>query len=133
MGSVHGPGGRARWRLQMGPGDGRHIRLQLLLLHAQLGGRMSTIERWKITDRAEWLQRRRKNINGSEVAALFGVNPFMTNLALYAEKAGLADMAPPDSAVMRRGRIMEPAVAAGVMEEKPEWELQKAAEYLWQP
>ncbi len=91
------------------------------------------IQRWKIIDREEWLARRRPNINGSEVAALFGLNPYMSPFALYAGKAGLADMAVPDSDVLRRGRILEPAVAAAVTEERPEWKIQKAAEYLWSP
>lgn len=91
------------------------------------------IERWTITDREEWLQRRRANINGSEVAALFGCNPWMTNLALYADKAGLAQINAPDSAVLRRGRILEPAVAAGVLEERPDWQISKATDYVWSP
>jgi predicted phage-related endonuclease len=91
------------------------------------------IERWTITDRAEWLQRRRPNINGSEVAALFGINPYLTPFALYTGKAGLADLSAPDSDVLRRGRILEPAVAAAVTEEHPEWKIQKAAEYIWSP
>ena len=91
------------------------------------------IERWEITDRSEWLQRRKPNVNGSEIGALFGVNPFMTNVALYTQKAGLADLSPPDSDVLRRGRIMEPAVAAAVTEEKPEWAITKAKEYIWSP
>lgn len=91
------------------------------------------IERWEINDHAEWLYRRRANVNGSEIAALFGCNPWMTNLALYAEKAGLANLNAPDSDVLRRGRILEPAVAAGVLEERPEWKISKAKEYLWSP
>jgi len=91
------------------------------------------IERWTITDRDEWLFRRRANINGSEVAALFGCNPWMTNLALYADKAGLATLNAPDTDVLRRGRILEPAVAAGVLEERPDWKISKANEYVWSP
>lgn len=91
------------------------------------------VERWEITGRAEWLQRRRKNVNASEIAALFGCNPYMTNMALYAEKAGLAKLEAPDSGVLRRGRILEPAVAAAVLEERPEWKLSKAKDYVWSP
>jgi predicted phage-related endonuclease len=91
------------------------------------------IQRWTITDHAEWLRRRRANINGSEVAALFGQNPYLTPFALYADKAGLAELASPDSDVLRRGRILEPAVAAGVREERPDWTIEKAGEYIWSP
>lgn len=92
-----------------------------------------SVERWTITDPAEWLLRRRANINGSEIAALFNRNPYLTPFALYAEKAGLAELATPDSDVLRRGRILEPAVAAGVQEERPQWCIEKAAEYVWSP
>jgi predicted phage-related endonuclease len=92
-----------------------------------------SVERWTITDPAEWLSRRRANINGSEVAALFRRNPYLTPFALYADKAGLAELATPDSEVLRRGRILEPAVAAGVQEERPQWRIEKAAEYVWSP
>jgi predicted phage-related endonuclease len=92
-----------------------------------------SVERWIITDQAEWLLRRRANVNGSEIAALFRRNPYLTPFALYAEKAGLAELATPESEVLRRGRILEPAVAAGVQEERPHWGIEKAAEYVWSP
>ena len=91
------------------------------------------IERWTITDRDEWLTRRRPNINGSEIGALFGLSPFLTRYGLYADKAGLADTEGPDNDAMRRGRIMEPSVAAAVVEEHPDWRIQKATDYVWSP
>lgn len=91
------------------------------------------IERWEITGRDEWLLRRRRNINGSEVAALFGLNPYMTPFALHAEKAGLADLSTPDSAVLRRGRILETSIPVAVVEDRPKWKIEKATDYLWSP
>jgi predicted phage-related endonuclease len=91
------------------------------------------IERWTITDRDAWLARRRPNINGSEIGALFGCNPFMTRFALHAEKAGLVEASAVDNDAMRRGRILEPAVGQAVVEWRPDWKVQKAAEYLWSP
>ena len=92
-----------------------------------------TIERWEITDHAEWLKRRQHNINGSEIGALFGCSPFLTPFALYADKAGIVDSSSPDSDVLRRGRILEPAVAAAVREEQPDWHVFKCGEYIWSP
>jgi predicted phage-related endonuclease len=91
------------------------------------------IERWTITNHAEWLERRRRNINGSEVGGLFGCSPYVTPYALYADKAGLAEISAPDSDVLKRGRILEPAIAAAVAEERPGWKIQKATDYLWSP
>jgi predicted phage-related endonuclease len=42
-------------------------------------------------------------------------------------------LATPDSDTLRRGRILEPAVAAGVREERPHWSIEKADDYIWSP
>lgn len=89
------------------------------------------IERWTITSRDEWLARRRPNINGSEVGALFGCSPFLTRFALYADKAGLVSSEPADNDVMRRGRILEPAVEQAVKEYRPELQIWKSQDYVW--
>lgn len=93
---------------------------------------MSKIERWTISSRQEWLEKRRGNINGSEIGALFQPgSPFLTPFALYADKAGLITKSDEDNDAMRRGRIMEPAVANAVLEEHPDWKIDKATDYLW--
>lgn len=91
------------------------------------------IERWTITDRDEWLARRRPNINGSEVGALFGCNPYLTRFALHADKTGLASSDAPDNDVMRRGRILEPAVEQAVKEYRPDLAIWKSQDYVWSP
>lgn len=91
-----------------------------------------TIQRWTITGRKEWLEKRRDNINGSEIGALFQPgSPFLSPFALYTSKAGLIAESDEDNDAMRRGRIMEPAVANAVREEHPEWKIDKATDYLW--
>lgn len=89
------------------------------------------IERWTITDRAEWLARRKTNINGSEIGALFGCSPFLTPFALYAHKAGIVDLPDNDNAAMKRGRILEPAIAEALREERPDWTIRKCTDYFW--
>lgn len=91
------------------------------------------VNRRTITNHGDWLGWRRKNINGSEVGALFGCSPYVTPYALYADKAGLAEISAPDSDVLRRGRILEPAIAAAVAEERPKWKIAKSLEYLSWP
>jgi predicted phage-related endonuclease len=91
------------------------------------------IERWTITDREEWLARRKPNINGSEVGALFGCSPFLTPFALFADKAGLAELPMIDSDVLERGQILEPSIPPAVLRERPDWKIEKATDYLWSP
>jgi predicted phage-related endonuclease len=90
------------------------------------------IERIPITDRESWLALRKKDVTASVVAALFGAHPYETALGLYAEKAGV-EMPDIDNAVLRRGRLLEGAVAAAVAEQHPEWRIIKATDYLRDP
>lgn len=92
-----------------------------------------SIERWTITDREEWLARRKPNINGSEVGALFGCSPFLTPFALFADKAGLAPLPELDSDVLERGQILEPSIPPAVLRDRPDWKIEKATDYLWSP
>lgn len=88
------------------------------------------IERRQITSREEWLRWRRPFVTASQVPALFGAHPYLTALKLYMEKSGV-EFENKDSPVMRRGRWMEPAVALAVAEERPEWEITKATEFVY--
>lgn len=46
------------------------------------------------TDRAAWLEERRKGIGGSDVAAVLGLNPYRTPLDLWEDKTGKAEELP---------------------------------------
>lgn len=60
-----------------------------------------------IGHRDEWLESRRKGIGGSDVAALFGVSPWVSPYSLYLDKLGeLPERG--DSAVLEAGRDLEP-------------------------
>lgn len=91
------------------------------------------IERIAITSRPDWLAVRKQDVTASEVAALFGAHPYKSALQVYAEKKGLArDQG--DNPAMRRGRILEPAVAAALAEDRPDLgPLTKATAYLRDP
>lgn len=86
------------------------------------------IEVHPITSEAEWLERRRQDVTASEVGALFGVHPYKTALELWAEKCGV-DLGRRETSVMRRGRILEPAVAEAVRIERPNWIIEPARAY----
>jgi predicted phage-related endonuclease len=87
------------------------------------------IEHRIITDRATWLRWRRPFISASQVPALFGAHPYLTALRLYMEKAGV-EFEEKDNPVMRRGRLLEPAVGLAVAEERPEWTIRPAKEFF---
>lgn len=88
-----------------------------------------TIERYIPRNREEWLNLRHADVTASDMGTLFGCHPFKTALGLYIEKTSpLQDDT--DNAVMRRGRILEDAVARAVNEEHPTWEILKNLFYF---
>lgn len=93
---------------------------------------MTQIERHLITDRTDWLARRKQDITASEVAALFGCHPYKTAAEVYLEKLGQFEQ-PEETDEMRRGRLLEPIVAREVRRTNPEWSITPASEYLRNP
>jgi len=83
-----------------------------------------------ITSESEWLEWRRQDVTASDVAALFGLHPYKTLLELWAEKSGVDLGREKETAAMRRGRILEPSVAAAVAIERPKWTLTPSRVYL---
>jgi predicted phage-related endonuclease len=71
---------------------------------------------------AQWHALRAQDLTASDLGAAVGCDPYKSPLRLYAEKAGLL-LSQPDSPIMRRGRWMEAAVVAALMEENPGWEI----------
>jgi len=61
-------------------------------------------------DREAWLEARKTGIGASEVAAIFGMHPFMTARDLWLEKTGRA-LPKAETPDMRRGRRLEPVAA----------------------
>lgn len=87
-----------------------------------------TIESFPARDRAAWLAVRKQDVTASEVAALFGAHPYKSALQVYADKTGQG-VEIGDNAAMRRGRILEPAVAEAWFEERGE-RLEKCTDYM---
>lgn len=90
-----------------------------------------TVEIIPAGDRAAWLQLRRRDVTASDIAALFGAHPYRTMLAVWSDKMGFGHDRG-DNSAMRRGRLLEPAVAAAVAEEKG-WPVEPAGHYLRDP
>lgn len=90
-----------------------------------------TVERVPIVDRQQWLAWRKFDITASVVGAVFNLHPYVSPLRLYVDKQGLVDLpVQADSGPLRRGRILESAVAAAVSEQHPEWTLEKCNDYF---
>ena len=86
-----------------------------------------------ITGRDQWLDLRKQDVTASVVGALNNLHPFTSRLRLYKEKSG-ADLGEVKQNVrMRRGLILERAVAQIVMQDYPSWHITPAGVYLRDP
>lgn len=90
------------------------------------------IERIEIDSREGWLALRKRDCTASQVAALFNAHQYISARQLYIDKTtdAVDDI---DNAVLRRGRLLESAVAAAVEEDFPQWKLSKAGAYYRDP
>jgi putative phage-type endonuclease len=86
------------------------------------------VEARTINDRNEWLRWRQDTIGASEVAAVFGLSPFQTPLDLFIAKTQRVTV--DETAIMKRGRILEAAGLAALQIEKPEWHCRPAGFFL---
>lgn len=59
----------------------------------------------------DWLEYRKKGLGGSDVSALFGVNPWTTRRGLYYDKIGMSKMDPKNQYSLDFGHAVEPFVA----------------------
>lgn len=91
--------------------------------------RTMKIKRFPITGREQWLGLRKPDVTASVAPALFGLSPYLSPAQLFAEKMGQLDPDQPDSIALRRGRLLEGAVAQAFAEEHPGWKITKAQHY----
>lgn len=95
---------------------------------------LEVIERHPITSEEQWLNLRRPYLTSTAVPALFGLDPRRTPLHIFLEKNGVQFPQPDrENPVLRRGRWLEPAVAAAVSERRPEWALEPARAFYCDP
>lgn len=83
-------------------------------------------------NREKWLAARARNINSSEVAALFGLSPYMTPLELWALKTGQITDGFKDNDRAAAGRHLEAGIAAWATE-KFGLVLRRFKDYLEEP
>jgi putative phage-type endonuclease len=77
----------------------------------------------------EWLALRAKHITSTEVSALFGLSPYMTQFELWNNKSTGAVPSFEPSERMKWGTRLQDAIAAGVCFDKG-WRFRKKTEYI---
>src|SRR5262245_51917284 len=90
------------------------------------------IQTRQIKDRAEWLDWRTQFVNASEIAILAGYNKEISPLRLWAQKTGELE-ATEQTAMMKRGILLEDAVIQMVREERPDLDIFKPEVYFSDP
>lgn len=68
-------------------------------------------------DEAEWLAQRRKAVTSSEIAALFGESPYLTEYEIYHRKKNDLAVTLDDNDRLRWGRRLEAPIAEGLAED----------------
>lgn len=86
------------------------------------------ITRTPITSETQWHALRRPNVGASEAGALLGVHDYLTPMMLWARKTD-KEPAEPESAPMRRGRLLEPVAVEMIREDFPNWSLERPGAY----
>lgn len=82
-----------------------------------------------VTSEAQWLAERAKDVTSTEVAALYGLSPYVTEFELWHRKRDGVTEAPQDNDRMRWGQRLESAIANGVAEDHG-WSVKKRAVYV---
>lgn len=85
---------------------------------------MSTVERYEVDGRDDWLALRKRDVTASQAAALLGQHPYSTAYQLWADKTGRASGDEQENGAMRRGRLLEPVVIEMLREQCPEWNIE---------
>lgn len=80
----------------------------------------------------QWHELRRRNVGGSDIAALFGASPYMTEFTLWAEKAGIVERQDEENSKMRLGKYLEQYIALELGRELG-WTVERSKEYHLHP
>ena len=84
------------------------------------------------TTEANWLKARSADVTSTEVAALFGMSPYMTAYKLYHIKKGNLSSSFEESERMSWGKRLESSIAQGIADEH-NLEIRKMSEYIRLP
>ena len=84
------------------------------------------------TTREAWLAERARDITSTDVAALFGVSPYLTRFELWHRKHGTPEAAPEeldDVERVRWGQRLQDAIARGAGEDRG-WAIHPETDYV---
>lgn len=79
-------------------------------------------------NKQEWLDLRTQDITSTEIAALFGINPWMTEYELWHRKKDGLIVEIEENQRMKWGTILQDSIAKGVAEEQG-WNIRRMEEY----
>lgn len=86
----------------------------------------------EFSSKYEWLNLRLNDVTSTEVSALFGVNPYLTEFELFHMKKNKQIVNIEQNERMKWGTRLESAIAEGIAEERG-WVIQKMNHYLNNP
>ncbi len=89
------------------------------------------VERIKITDRAQWMALRERDITASVAGALFQEHQYATRYGLYLEKAGLAPAQEEVTPTVTEDSIILPPILRGTLFEKTAIEMVRLLKPEW--
>jgi len=84
------------------------------------------------TNKSNWLELRAKNINSTDVAALFGISPYQTEFELWHRKHSGEQVEIKENERMKWGSRLESAIANGIAEDKG-WQVEPFKDYISLP
>lgn len=79
-----------------------------------------------------WLKMRSEVLTSTEISALFGVNPYMTEFELYLHKSAKQPIHINENERMKWGTRLQDAIANGIAEDKG-WSIRPMAEFITLP
>lgn len=88
-----------------------------------------SIEVIQITDRDKWLAERVKDVTSTEVSALYGLSPYMTEFELFHQKKDKTVVSIEPNERMKWGTRMESVIAYGAAEDQG-WDIEKMDVYM---
>lgn len=91
------------------------------------------VDMYPITDRAIWLELRKRDVTASAAAALLGVHPYQTAYSMWAEKTGVITTDDEMTEAMERGIELEPLAVRRIRKKHPTWIVEQPNTYYRDP
>jgi len=88
-----------------------------------------TIQRIEIENEKQWLAERAKDVTSTEVSALFGLSPYLTEFELFHQKRDGVTVKFEPNERMKWGNRLESAIAHGAAEDMG-WNIAKFNVYM---